>query len=75
VAPPQLEPPPAALQVLDEPAAVQSDAGLLALQLRQLGRGAAGAGPNVVGSVEHTSDQNRRAKAINAWVASVTGAP
>jgi hypothetical protein len=61
------------LKFLDEPAAVQSNAGLLALQLRQLGRAAAGAAPDVVGSLEHTGDQSRRAKAIDAWVASVAG--
>lgn len=63
-------------QVLDEPAAVQSDASVLALKLRQLGKGAAaGAGGalDVVGRVAHGADQAQRARSINAWVSSVTG--
>ena len=61
-------------QVLDEPAAVQSDASVLALKLRQLGRGAgAGGALDVVGRVEHSADQAQRARSINAWVSSVTG--
>jgi len=61
------------LKVLDEPANIQSDAGLLALQLRQLGRGAPGGALDVVGHVEHGSDQGQRARAINTWIASVAG--
>ncbi|KAI8467716.1 MAG: hypothetical protein J3K34DRAFT_460251 [Monoraphidium minutum] len=63
------------LKVLDEPAAVQSDASVLALRLRQLARGgggAAGGALDVVGRVERGADQAARAKSINAWISSVT---
>ncbi|GBF95657.1 hypothetical protein Rsub_08639 [Raphidocelis subcapitata] len=59
------------LKVLDEPAAVQSDAAVLALQLRQLGGAPAAAAPLVVGTVDAGADASRRAKAIDAWMASV----
>lgn len=61
-------------QVLDEPAALQSDAGVLALQLRQLARAPPHAALDVVGRLEHGTDQSKRAKAIDAWIASVAGA-
>lgn len=64
------------LRVLDEPAAAQSDAGVLALRLRALGRAAPGAAAlDVVGRVDGGGGPRARAKAIDAWVASVAGAP
>lgn len=60
-------------QVLDEPAAVQSDAGVLALQLRALGRAAPGAALDAAGRLEAGGNQGARAKGINAWIASVAG--
>jgi intraflagellar transport protein 46 len=62
------------LKVLDEPAAVQSDAGVLALRLRQLGRVAPGAAAEVVGCVDTAGGPRQRAKAIDAWIGSVGGA-
>lgn len=65
--------PPPRVQVLDEPAPLQSDPGVLALQLRQLGRALPRTALDVVGCLAHGTDQSERAKAIDAWVASVAG--
>jgi hypothetical protein len=55
---------------------VQSDPAVLALRLRQLARGgaAAAAALDAVGRVDHAADRAARARAINAWAASVAGA-
>ncbi|KAF8062670.1 IFT46 [Scenedesmus sp. PABB004] len=58
-------------RVLDEPAAAQSDAGLLALQLRALGKEAPGGGgaPQVVVCIPHGAPDARAR--LGAWVSSV----
>ncbi len=57
------------LQVLDEPAAKQSDPSVLNLQLRQLSKEAPGAKIDVVGRIEHgEADKGKR---ISQWVASI----
>jgi intraflagellar transport protein 46 len=55
-----------ALQVLDEPAARQSDPTVLTLQLRQLSKEAPGAKSDMVGRIEHTDEH--KAKKIQQWI-------
>jgi intraflagellar transport protein 46 len=59
-------PPP---QVLDEPAAVQSDPTLLNLQLRQLSKDTPGVRMEVVGCIEH-ADKDRRQR-LATWISSI----
>ena len=54
------------MQVLDEPAAKQSDPTVLTLQLRQLSKEAPGAKADMVGRLEH-ADENK-AKKIQQWI-------
>jgi hypothetical protein len=57
------------LQVLDEPAAVQSDPTLLNLQLRQLSKDTPGVRMEVVGCIEH-GDKDRRQR-LASWISSI----
>eukprot|EP00878_Enallax_costatus_P016241 GHUV01017035.1.p1 GENE.GHUV01017035.1~~GHUV01017035.1.p1 ORF type:complete len:156 (-),score=39.34 GHUV01017035.1:1895-2362(-) len=59
----------ALLQVLDEPAAVQSDPTLLNLQLRQVSKDTPGVRMDVVGRIEH-SDKDRKQR-LAAWISSI----
>ncbi len=54
------------MQVLDEPAAKQSDPTVLTLQLRQLSKEAPGAKADMVGRLEHT--EMDKAKKIQSWI-------
>lgn len=57
------------LQVLDEPAAVQSDPALLNLQLRQLSKDTPGVRMEVVGRIEH-NDKDKQQR-LAAWISSI----
>lgn len=54
------------MQVLDEPAAKQSDPTVLTLQLRQLSKEAPGAKADMIGRLEHADDN--KAKKIQQWI-------
>lgn len=59
----------AVLQVLDEPAAVQSDPTLLNLQLKQLSKDTPGVRMELLGCIEHNEkDQKQR---LAAWINSI----
>eukprot|EP00879_Flechtneria_rotunda_P011270 GHRR01011772.1.p1 GENE.GHRR01011772.1~~GHRR01011772.1.p1 ORF type:complete len:147 (-),score=42.54 GHRR01011772.1:2548-2988(-) len=59
-----------ALQVLDEPAAVQSDPTLLNLQLRQLSKDTPGVRMDIVGRIDH-NDKDKQQR-LSAWISSIT---
>lgn len=59
------------MQVLDEPAAKQSDPTVLTLQLRQLSKEAPGAKADMVGRLEHT--EMDKAKKIQSWIGGCRG--